>query len=238
MGIRHGDVSLGNMMWDSRREVGVLNDFDLAKFVGHTGASGQDNTGTLPFMALDLLSDEGLNGAVSRLYRHEAESFAWSLIFLHLATVKSKKEKNYTRITEPLSAWFVNWRSSRDAKKGLEWRDHDRDYRDVSLAYPNVKNLARVLHQYWLDRYNKQLLDADKVVNQIPSTAQLFGITVQTTAKDNTPYEELGDDRVFQEVVMTSEVGLQGQEVGRLLCKMSEKLTKIVWNAHGHSDRA
>ena len=56
-------------MWDDRRKVGILNDFDLARFTDQAGASGQDNTGTLPFMALDLLSEEGLCGEIPRRYR-------------------------------------------------------------------------------------------------------------------------------------------------------------------------
>ncbi|KAF9641867.1 hypothetical protein BDM02DRAFT_3073239, partial [Thelephora ganbajun] len=50
---------------------GVLNDFDLARFSDQAGASGRDNTGTLLSMALDLLSEEGLRGVISRRYRHE-----------------------------------------------------------------------------------------------------------------------------------------------------------------------
>ena len=68
-GIHHGDISLGNLMWDDKRKVGILNDFDLARFADQDGASGQDNTGTLPFMALDLLSKEGLRGEIPRRYQ-------------------------------------------------------------------------------------------------------------------------------------------------------------------------
>ena len=106
-------------MWDDKRKVGVLNDFDLARFADQTGASGQDNTGTLPFMALDLLSEEGLRGEIPRRYRHEAESFTWSLICLCLATVEGKNSKNYTQDPHPLRRWFEDWESSRNAKLGL-----------------------------------------------------------------------------------------------------------------------
>ena len=67
MGIQHGDVSLGNLMWDDERKVGVLNDFDFAKFVDQTGTGRQDNMGPVPFMALDLLSEEAFRGKIPRL---------------------------------------------------------------------------------------------------------------------------------------------------------------------------
>ena len=94
--IRHGDVSLGNLMWDDRRKVGVLKDLDLTRFADQDGASRQDNTWTLPFMVLDLLSKEGLRGEIPRCHRHKAESFMSSLICLRLATVGDNDGRNHT----------------------------------------------------------------------------------------------------------------------------------------------
>jgi hypothetical protein len=137
-------------MWDDARKVGILNDFDLARFADQTGASGQDNTGTLPFMALDLPSEEGLRGEIPRRYRHEAESFAWSLICLCLATVVNTKGKNLTMDPHPLPEWFHHWKGSLAAKKDLEWHEHNRS--DIPLAHLNTRNLASALHNYWLGR--------------------------------------------------------------------------------------
>ena len=136
-------------MWDDERKVGVLNDFDLARFADQTGASGRDNTGTLPFMALDLLSEEGLHGQIPRRYRHEAESFAWSLICLYFATVQNEEGKNRTRAPHPLQRWFEDREISRDAKIALRW--HDPDIAGIPLAHPNARVLARALHTYWVD---------------------------------------------------------------------------------------
>ena len=107
-------------MWDEVWKVGVLNNFNLARFAGQTGASGQDNTGTLSFMALDLLSEEGLRREIPHRYRHEAESFAWTLICLYFATVEDKNGKNRTRDPHPLIEWFQDWNFSHQFKKGLE----------------------------------------------------------------------------------------------------------------------
>jgi hypothetical protein len=45
-------------MCDPETKRGVLNDFDLARLGGpNREPSGKDNTGTLPFLALDLLNN-------------------------------------------------------------------------------------------------------------------------------------------------------------------------------------
>ena len=65
--------------WDDRQK---MEDFNLARFADQTGASGRDNTGTLPFMGLDLLLEKGLHGEIPRYYRRKAESLVgdlWSI---------------------------------------------------------------------------------------------------------------------------------------------------------------
>jgi len=217
-------------MWDNRRRVGVLNDFDLARFADQTGASGQDNTGTLPFMALDLLSGKGLRGEIPRRYRHEAESFTWSLICLYFATLKDKKGKNYTGDPHPLLEWFQGWKGSRDAKKGLEWDDHD--ITGIPLAHPNTRELACALHTYWLDRYIKQFPRPSKKVDRPPRLGGAFNVAVSTTEYHR--YEEPEDDRVFQEVLVEHEVALHAeplQEIRDDLVNMGLKCLEIDWDA-------
>jgi hypothetical protein len=36
----------------------------------------------MPFMALDLLTEEAWSGRIERLYRHDCESFAWVLLWI------------------------------------------------------------------------------------------------------------------------------------------------------------
>ena len=104
--LRFGAIGVGGLMWDDKRKVRILNDFDFARATDQTGASGKDNTGTLPFVALYLLSKEGLCGDIHRRYRHDAESFTWSLICLCLATMLGKGGKNYIVVSHPL--WVVS----------------------------------------------------------------------------------------------------------------------------------
>jgi len=153
--IQRGDIGLGNLIWDGRRKVDVLNNFDLARFADPAGAGRQDGMGRLPFMALDLMSEDGLLGELPRRYRHEAESFAWCLIYLCLSMVEDTDGKIYTRDPHPLSMWFRGWETSYNAKFALQWREHDNP--GVPLVHPNTKPLAQALHSYWMDRYRKQL---------------------------------------------------------------------------------
>lgn len=85
MDFAHGDISRTNMMCKmvGKEWRGVLNDFDLAAIMKYGSRSpdkkGWERTGTLPFMALDLL--EFCNGEIKRWYRHDLESSAWCLAY-------------------------------------------------------------------------------------------------------------------------------------------------------------
>ena len=82
-GVEHNDISKNNLMYDKVNEDrGILNDFDLAHLRGKPRPSGSERTGTMPFMALDLLIKAALNGKITRLYRHDCESFAWVLLWI------------------------------------------------------------------------------------------------------------------------------------------------------------
>ena len=147
IGIAHGDVSLSNMMYYEQdgKKYGVLNDFDLAAImtVGERTPKKQgfERTGTLPFMAIDLLRYS--NGQISRWFRHDLESCMWCLVWQALA----KKQEHWygeelTRISDeksgmlnelnmshlkqewqPFTPFLEHWtelfRSRRDARRRL-----------------------------------------------------------------------------------------------------------------------
>jgi serine/threonine protein kinase len=85
-GVYHRDVSPGNLMWywkDGKR-MGVLNDYDLSSLANVQGPQGNERTGTVPFMARELLTEEGQRGKVKHLYRHDLESFMWVFVWICL----------------------------------------------------------------------------------------------------------------------------------------------------------
>ena len=81
-GVEHNDISVKNLMYDRLSDRGVLNDYDLAHLDGETRPTDTERTGTIPFMALDLLTEEAWAGHVTRQYRHDCESFAWVLLWI------------------------------------------------------------------------------------------------------------------------------------------------------------
>jgi len=94
--------------------VGVVNDFDLAAWVDHK-TTNNDRTGTIPFMAIDLL-DGGLDDRIPRLYRHDMESFVWVLTYITVA--KKQYEDRAIKISplKKVGTWFKDGNhSDRDA---------------------------------------------------------------------------------------------------------------------------
>lgn len=79
-GVYHRDISDGNLMYrrdnNTCEAIGVLADFDLSSLKAKTSRNAIQ-TGTVPFMALDLLSTEALSGEVEHDYGHEAEAYFW-----------------------------------------------------------------------------------------------------------------------------------------------------------------
>ncbi|TEB24927.1 hypothetical protein FA13DRAFT_1591608, partial [Coprinellus micaceus] len=92
VGIRHGDISDNNLMWDPKTQKPKLCDFDLSHLcekprrgveeVGPDGPTGFSNTGTWIFMAAELLSRPAMAGKVKRVYRHEVEAFIAVLVWI------------------------------------------------------------------------------------------------------------------------------------------------------------
>ena len=58
--------------------VGVLNDRDLATVLSSSATPNNDRTGTIPFMALQLLEGE----RVAHMFRHDVESFIWLVLWV------------------------------------------------------------------------------------------------------------------------------------------------------------
>jgi hypothetical protein len=153
-GIHHGDISLKNLMYGISKDgdpSGVVNDFDLATWVGHSTANN-DRTGTIPYMAIDLLG-RGLDDRIPRLYRHDLESFSWVLAYITIAKITYVGQTIKTSPPIGAESWFRDVqqsdRKAHVASKRLfyseygweEARVHDRYYR----YFNDIKQILR----YW-----------------------------------------------------------------------------------------
>ncbi|KAG1796275.1 uncharacterized protein HD556DRAFT_1234576 [Suillus plorans] len=85
-GVYHRDISHGSLLLYRKngRLIGVLNDYDLSSLANAVGPQGNERTGMVPFMVLDILTKEGQQGKVKHLYRHDLESFMWVFAWIFL----------------------------------------------------------------------------------------------------------------------------------------------------------
>ncbi|KAH7918884.1 hypothetical protein BV22DRAFT_1041437 [Leucogyrophana mollusca] len=103
-GIHHRDISESNLVYYRNAQdvaVGVLNDFDLTSTT--EGRQGNKRTGTMPFMAIELLDQEGPEDHITHQYRHDAESFVWILAWLTLHYANGTR---LPRKHRPLKTWL------------------------------------------------------------------------------------------------------------------------------------
>ncbi|KAG1865725.1 hypothetical protein C8R48DRAFT_761571 [Suillus tomentosus] len=101
-GVLHRDVSPSNLMVYRLRGqyIGVLNDYDLSSFK-RDGPRGFERTGTVPFMAKNLLTPDAMAGKVEHVYAHDAESLIWVLTWVCLRYEGGNLSKN-----RPLEEWL------------------------------------------------------------------------------------------------------------------------------------
>ena len=118
--VEHNDISVKNPMYDRHNgDRGILNDYDLARLSGRERPCDSERTGTMPFMALDLLAEEAGKGVIERRYSHDCESFAWVLFWICYRYDKGKEISNpplgelitndYTRCFEKKLPFFTSW---------------------------------------------------------------------------------------------------------------------------------
>ena len=153
-GIHHGDISLKNLMYAISKDgdpLGIVNDFDLATWVGHS-IPNNDRTGTIPFMAIDLLNG-GLDRCIPRLYRHDLESFSWVLAYITIA--KIQYEGQTITISPPSGAepWFTDGnRSDRKThirSKRVFFSEYGWEEAGVFDRYYRYFNDVKRILQYW-----------------------------------------------------------------------------------------
>ena len=173
-GTKHGDISVGSLVYDPVTEQGVLNDWDLTREAGQNRKpSAEDNIKAVPFLALDLLRKRDFRNLVPRRYRHDAEAFTWCLIYICICIGKDDNGRITLNNPHHSSLWFTNLRASYWFRVGL---DTGEPFQQLPL---HRRNLVTTLYQYWMDRFSDQ------------SRAERSG----------KPYVEPSDDVLFKQLV-------------------------------------
>lgn len=90
-------------MYNKELGCGVLCDYDLSISRRKSRVPGTDRTGTVPFMAVDLLTHKYWNGDIVRLYRHEFEAFLWILPFVFLRYQNGEPQRK-----TPVEGWMTS----------------------------------------------------------------------------------------------------------------------------------
>jgi len=225
-GIEHGDISTGNLMCDPVTKRGVLNDLDLAREGGlNRKPSARDNTGTIPFLALDLLNKAGFNGKVQRRYRHDAESFAWCLINICVCMGKDPKRGICTVNPHPLSSWFGNVATSYRAKYNSE------ELNGRLPLHERTKPLAKALHTYWMKRYHFQVIASrvgcePRALADAPSN---WNVPVKAHLQTQGPYEEPPDDKSITVVlqIITQASGVIPQSLANIFLRKLDVIDEL-----------
>ena len=201
-GIQHGDISFNNLMYDicakTESPVGVVNDFDLATWVDHS-TTNNDRTGTIPFMAIDLL-DGGLDRRIPRLYRHDAESFVWVLAYITVAKVEYKHGTIQISPLLGVNAWFKdNDHSDRDNHVSSKRLFHSAygARQPVSGRYHDYVNVVKQMTRYWADFHesSQAMMYTPQSVWPIPMLVQEL---IASEPEVDNPVDSLG---VFIETV-------------------------------------
>ncbi|KAG7440979.1 uncharacterized protein BT62DRAFT_909529 [Guyanagaster necrorhizus] len=159
-GILHRDISPGNIMW--RRTVdghlrGVLNDFDLSAYRHDTGPSLRQRTGTLPYMAFELLIDDENGHPPKHLYRHDVESIFYVILLLccrYMVVAKQDLDGRpileRTRVHSPFNSWYKLDRDDLKYKKCFFITKID--------SFSPMANSGFTDFQSWINRIRQQFL--------------------------------------------------------------------------------
>ena len=145
--------------------VGIVNDFDLATRVDRS-TTNNDRTGTIPFMAIDLL-DGGLDDRIPRLYRHDMESFIWVLAYITVANIQYRDRTIEISPLPKVNTWFKDDNQDNRDAHILSKRYFHLKYGHIQRVFQGYFCYRSVVHQmtrYW-DGFH-QSLEATKYITQ------------------------------------------------------------------------
>ncbi|KAH9478326.1 hypothetical protein JR316_0008779 [Psilocybe cubensis] len=135
-------------MYDPDENCGVLSDFDLSLLQWELRVIGTDRTGTVPFMAIELLSKKYWEGKIHRFYHHELESFIWILAYVCLLYDRGIRKKNAAVDSWRTSDYGVCRMEKRDFYGNLDEELANQVQANYKTYWPTAQNLVRNLDMY------------------------------------------------------------------------------------------
>ena len=150
-------------------------------------------------MALDLLDEAGFDGKVQRRYRHDAESFAWCLIYICVCMGEDPKRRICTVNPHPLSSWFGNVDTYRAKRNSAEFNGR-------LPLHERTKPLAKALYIHWVNRLAAQETAGlwgvgDCELGALANTLAELILPAKTGPQTKGPYKELSDSESFRELL-------------------------------------
>ncbi|KAG2067178.1 hypothetical protein BDR04DRAFT_1105539 [Suillus decipiens] len=137
--IYHRDINPNNLMvyWSNGRWISVLVDYDLSS-TQYDGPSGHERIGSAPFVAIDMLAR---SYKVTRLYRHDAESLVWVLVWACLRYQGGELSDDGRLLDDWLE---VDAERCRQKKCALLWRFRygDTDFDEPSPSHQSNWKIA------------------------------------------------------------------------------------------------
>ncbi|KAI0324203.1 hypothetical protein GY45DRAFT_1331777 [Cubamyces sp. BRFM 1775] len=195
-GVQHRGISSDSLMCrvgDGDLFCAVLNDWDVSIGVEDTNLAhtGVKMTGTVPFMAIDLLTEKGLDGRVAILYRHDLEAFIWVLIW---AVCCYDNGKMVYTVPQGIHKWDVRDPVS-CGKEKRTFLEREELIQPASDDWGNGVKLARHLLNFMATQVH------DRKAAVLARRRALLQDSGPESSHQNMPHEQEGDDpeRVWYE---------------------------------------
>ncbi|TRM57764.1 hypothetical protein BD626DRAFT_586521 [Schizophyllum amplum] len=171
--IHHKDPSATNLMYRLRPDESieaVLNDWDLGidarELQTHLGF---EVTGTIPFMAIDLLTPQAMRGEVRHLYRHDLEAMIWVFVWIMCCYDEGKQRT----VPEEVAEW-----TAQDPKAARGGKRSFPDSFSQSVAAPS-----------WAVEYPLANLLVDHMADSLRERAKAINVSRRTVGAQVQPDE-------------------------------------------------